>query len=84
MNFNYWDIGRQSAGTIVQVTLSGNSANVRLFDNTNYNAFKSGRSASFYGGHATRSPVRLQVPTSGHWYVVVDYGGLPGRGRAGV
>jgi len=42
------------------------------------------RGARFYGGHATRSPVRLQVPSSGHWYVVVDYGGLPGRGRAGV
>lgn len=64
--------------------LSGNSANVRLFDSANYNAFKSGRSATGYGGHATRSPVRLQVPNSGHWYVVVDYGGLPGGGRAGV
>jgi Domain of unknown function (DUF1883) len=84
MNFNYWDLGQQSAGTIIQVTLSGNSPNVRLFDSANYHAFKSGRSARGYGGHATRSPVRLQVPSSGHWYVVVDYGGLSGHGRVGV
>ena len=84
MNFNYWDLGQQSAGTIVQVTLSGNSANVRLFDSANYNFFKAGRSNRYYGGHATHSPVRLQVPSSGRWYLVVDYGGLPGRGRAGV
>jgi hypothetical protein len=84
MNFNYWDLGQQSAGTIIQATLSGNSPNVRLFDSANYHAFKSGRSARGYGGHATRSPVRLQVPSSGHWYVVVDYGGLSGHGRVGV
>jgi hypothetical protein len=84
VNFNYWDLGQQPAGAIVQVTLTGNAANVRLFDSSNYSAFKAGRRATGYGGHATRSPVRLQVPRSGHWYVVVDYGGLPGRGRAGV
>ncbi len=84
MNFNYWDLGQQSAGAIVQVTLNGNAANVRLFDSSNYSAFKTGHRATGYGGHATRSPVRLQVPHSGHWYVVVDYGGLPGRGQAGV
>lgn len=84
MNFNYWDLGQQPAGAIVQVSLSGNAANVRLFDTSNYNAFKAGHRATGYGGYATRSPVRFQVPRSGRWYVVMDYGGLPGRGRAGV
>jgi hypothetical protein len=84
MEFNYWDLGQRPAGAIVQVTLSGDSANVRLFDSANYSAFKAGSSARGYGGHTTRSPVRLQIPSSGHWYVVIDYGGLPGRGRAGV
>lgn len=55
-----------------------------MFDSANYNSFKSGRSTRYYGGHVTQSPVRLQVPSSGHWYVVVDYAGVPGRGRAGV
>lgn len=84
MNFNYWDLGQQPGGAIVQVTLSGNAANVRLFDSSNYSAFKAGRAATGYGGHTTQSPVRLQVPHAGRWYVVVDYGGFPGRGRAGV
>jgi hypothetical protein len=73
MNFNYWDLGQQSAGTFVQVTLSGNAANVRLLDSANYSAFKAGRNARGYGGYATRSPVRLQIPNSGQWYVVIDY-----------
>jgi hypothetical protein len=84
MNFNYWDLGQQPAGAIVQVTMSGDAANVRLFDSSNYSAFKAGRRATGYGGYATRSPVRLQIPNDGHWYVVIDYGGLPGRGQAGV
>lgn len=84
MNFTYWDLGQQPRGAIVQVTLTGNAANVRLFDSSNFSAFKAGRRATGYGGHATKSPVQLTVPRSGRWYVVVDYGGYAGRGRAGV
>jgi Domain of unknown function (DUF1883)/TIR domain len=84
MNFNFWDLGQQPAGAIVQVTMSGDAANVRLFNSSNYSAFKAGRRATGDGGYATHSPVRLQIPNSGHWYVVIDYGGLPGRSRAGV
>ncbi len=84
MQFNYWDLGQQPSGAIVQITLSGNAANVRLFDSSNFRSLKAGRRATGYGGHATRSPIRLQIPRSGHWYVVIDYGGFAGRGRAGV
>ena len=84
MNFSYWDLGQQPSGAIVQVDLSGNAANVRLFDSSNYSAFKAGRRATGYGGHATSSPVRLQVPHAGHWYIVVDFGGLAGRSRVSV
>ncbi len=83
--FSYWDLGqRRPKGAIVQVTLSGGAANVRLFDGSNYRAFKAGRKAKGYGGLAKRSPVRLEVPRSGHWYVVVDCGDLAGRTRASV
>lgn len=84
VKFNSWDLGQQPGGAIVQVTLSGSAANVRLFDSSNFNSFKAGRRARGYGGHATKSPVRLSVPRSGHWYAVVDYGGYAGSGRAGV
>lgn len=82
--FNYWDLGQQKRGAVVRVTLSGNAANVRLLDGSNYRAFKAGRNARGIGGLVKRSPVDIQIPRSGHWYVVVDYGGRPGRGRAGV
>jgi len=84
MDFNYWDLGQQPTGAIAQVTLNGGAANVRLFDSSNYSAFKAGRSARGYGGYATRSPVHLEIPNGGHWYVVVDHGGLPGRSRIAV
>lgn len=84
MQFNYWDLGQRSRGEIVEVTLSGSAANIRLLDSSNYQAFKAGRNDRYAGGHTKRSPVRLQIPSNGHWYVTIDYGGQPGRGRASV
>lgn len=84
MRFNYWDLGQRRRGDIVEVNLSGNAANVRLLDSSNLSAYKGGRRHTAIGGHATRSPARLQIPRSGHWYVAIDYGGLSGRGRASV
>ena len=82
--FNYWDLGQLKRGAVVRVTLSGNAANVRLLDSSNYRSFKNGRNARGVGGLVKRSPVDLTVPSSGHWYVVVDYGGHAGSGRAAV
>ena len=82
--FNYWDLGQQKRGAVVRVTLSGNAANVRLFDSSNYRAFKSGRNARGIGGLVRQSPVDIPIPRSAHWYLVIDYGGRAGRGRAGV
>jgi hypothetical protein len=84
MNFRYWDLGQRSRGEVVEIEIEGSAANVRLLDSTNYNAFKAGRQHRYFGGHAARSPVRLQIPNSGHWYVTIDYGGYAGRGRVGV
>jgi len=71
------------AGAIVEVALD-RQANVRLFDPTNYNRFKSGQQCQGYGGRALRSPLRLQVPSSGTWYVVIDLGGHSGTIRHSV
>lgn len=84
MNYNFWDLGNQSAGTVVRVTLEGNAANVRLMDSSNYRSFQRGEQHRYFGGHYDRSPVVLQVPNSGHWFVVIDYGGYAGSGRAAV
>jgi hypothetical protein len=84
MQYQYYDLGSLKGGEIVEVSLSGNAANVRLMDSSNYSNFRSGRRHSFYGGHVTRSPVRLPVPRASHWYVIVDLGGYSGTVRSSV
>ena len=82
--FTYYDLGHRSSGEIVEITLSGSAANVRLMDSSNYQSFKNGRQHRYIGGLAKRSPVRLQVPHSGHWYVTVDLQGLQGSVRSSM
>ena len=84
MKFHCYDLGHLSGGETVVVTLSGNAANVRLMDSSNYQSYRSGRSHRYFGGLAKRSPVRLGVPHSGHWYVTIDMQGLRGSVRFGV
>ncbi len=78
MQFIKHDLKHRTAGQIVEVTLSS-VANVRLLDSSNFQSYRSGRRHNYYGGYAKRSPIRLQIPRSGHWYVVVDLGGNSGR-----
>jgi hypothetical protein len=59
-------------------------ANVRLLDDVNFYAYRSGRQHRYYGGRATRSPVTIPVPHSGRWHVVVDLGGYGGHVSASV
>ena len=84
VNFSHYDLGHQARGSVVEVTLSGSAANVRLLDGSNFQSFRSGRKHRYYGGLARRSPVRLPVPRSGHWHVTVDMQGLRGTTRSSV
>lgn len=84
MQFNHYDLGQLRGNEIVEITLSGNAANVRLMDSSNFQNFRSGRQHSYVGGHATRSPVRLRVPRAGRWHITVDLGGHRGTVRSGV
>jgi len=83
-DFIHSDLGFRQAGDVVEITLSGNAANVRLLDNANFEAYRSGRQHRYIGGTATQSPVRLTLPSSGHWHVAVDMQGLQGTTRASV
>ncbi len=78
-----FDLKQQKKGATAVVTLKS-QANVRLMTASNYRAFKSGRKSRFQGGLAKRSPARLSIPSNGHWYVVVDLGGLAGKVSASV
>lgn len=84
MNFQHYDLGHQDAGRIVRVTLSGNAANVRLMDSSNFSSYRNGRAHRYLGGHVTRSPVTLQIPHTGHWHVAIDLGGYAGSVRSSV
>lgn len=84
MKYQVYDLGNLKRGDRVQVTLSGNAANVRLMDSSNYQSYKSGRSHRYAGGLITKTPIVLGVPTSGHWYVTIDLQGLRGTVKSSV
>ena len=84
MKFTHYDLGNKRSGEIVEVTLSGSAANVRLMDSSNFNNYKNGRRHRYFGGLAKKSPIRLQIPNSGHWHVTVDMAGLRGTVRSSI
>ena len=83
MQFIQNDLGQRKRGEIVEVTLTS-AANVRLMDSSNFNNYKKGKQHRYIGGLAKRSPIRLQIPNSGRWYVAIDMQGLRGSTKAGV
>lgn len=83
MNFIHTDLGQRQRGEIVEVTLTS-AANVRLMDSSNFSSYRNGRRHKYFGGLAKQSPIRLQIPQSGHWHVAVDMQGLRGSTRASV
>ena len=84
MKFQQHRLGHQQRGNVVEVTLSGSAANVRLLDSGNLQKYKSGRQHRYHGGLVTRSPARLIIPHTGTWYVTVDLQGLRGQARSSV
>lgn len=84
MKFNQYDLGNLKKGQIVEVTLKGSAANVRLMNSSNLSSYKNGRRHSYHGGLVTRSPYKIGVPSSGRWYVTIDMQGLRGSVRSSV
>lgn len=84
MKFTHYQLGYVERGTVVEVTLRGNAANVRLMDQSNFNNYKAGRKHRYHGGLVKRAPFRLQVPRSGTWHVTVDLQGLKGSVQSGI
>jgi len=84
MNFQKYDLGQLRGSEMVEITLKGSAANVKLMDSSNFSSYKSGRKHSYYGGYVTRSPHKISVPRSGRWYVTIDLGGYSGTIRSAV
>lgn len=83
MNFLNYEVQTQP-GDVIEVTLSGNAANVFLMDEPNFRSYRSGKQFQHFGGYFHRSPVLLKAPAAGHWHIVVDLGGRAGRVNAAV
>lgn len=83
MNHLRWDLGLLAQGSVVEVVID-TQANVMLLDDSNYNAYQSGRRFTLYGGWYARSPARISAPRAGRWNAVVDLGGGAGRINASV
>jgi hypothetical protein len=84
MKFIHNDLGQRTAGEIVEVALRGSAANVRLMDSPSFQSYRAGRSHRYIGGLVKSSPIRLQIPSSGHWHVTIDMQGLRGQTNASV
>jgi hypothetical protein len=82
-NFIHTDLGTRQRGDVVEITLT-KGANVRVLDSNNFQKYRRGQDHRYLGGLAKRSPVRISLPSSGHWHAVVDLQGLRGSTRAGV
>lgn len=82
--YAYYDLGEREAGERVVVSLRGAPANVLLLDHDNFVRYRGGRRFSHLGGLRRRSPVELEVPHDGHWYVAMDLGGRRGSSRGAV
>ena len=84
MKFTHYDLGYRERGEIAEVVLSGNAANVRLLDGSNFSSYRNGRKHRYFGGRATQSPVRLAIPRSGHWHIAIDMQGLRGSVKSSL
>lgn len=82
MDFIHHKLGYQRSGAVVEVTLQGSAANVRLMTDSQFRDYQNGRAHRYIGGLARQSPVRLQIPNSGTWHVAVDMQGLRGNVRS--
>lgn len=84
MKYTHYNLGRKERGEIVEITLSGNAANVRLMDSSNFQNYRRGRRHKYYGGLVKKSPIRLEIPNSANWHVTVDMKGLRGTVRSNL
>ncbi len=83
MQFIHNDLGQRVRGEVVEVTLTS-GANVRLMDSSNFSNYKNGRKHRYTGGLAKRSPLKLQIPSTGRWHIAIDMQGLRGNTKASV
>lgn len=81
--YTHYDLKDIKAGVVIEIALSA-IANVRLMSHADFDLFKNGRKHQFLGGVAKKSPIRLTIPKSAHWHVIVDMEGHPGKADSSI
>lgn len=61
---------------VVEVTLN-HAANVYLVNAQGYQNYLNGAEFSYQGGYTTDKTYRIRIPSSNHWYIIVDNGDDP-------
>lgn len=84
MKYAYSDLGPQEAGSTVLVNVRGAATNVLLLRMSDFLRYQADGSFHYRGGRYRGSPVRIQVPSDDHWFVVMELGTYNGRTRATV
>ena len=72
--FTHYDLKELRAGSTIEVSLNGIN-NVRLMTAVNYQRFTELLDFKYLGGVAKKSPVRIAIPESAHWHLIVDMEG---------
>ncbi|HBF29711.1 DUF1883 domain-containing protein [Rhizobium sp.] len=81
--FTHYDLKELRGGIILEVSLSAIN-NVRLMTAPNFQRFKEGLDYKFAGGVAKKAPVKIVVPESAHWHLIVDMEGHHGLADSAV
>ncbi len=58
----------------VEVELQ-HASDVFLIDQSNFRKYQSGQRFKYFGGHYTKTPVRISVEGTGRYYLIVRGGG---------
>ncbi len=81
--YTHYDLKALRAGSTIEVTLNA-VANVRLMTAGNFQRFTELLDFQYIGGVARKSPIKLAVPESGHWHLIVDEEGHHGLAGSSV
>lgn len=81
--FTHYDLKELQAGTIIEISLSVVN-NVRLMTGANFQRFTELLDFKYLGGVAKRSPIRIEIPETMHWHLVIDAEGHSGLAQSSV
>lgn len=81
--YTHYDLQDIREGVVIEISLSA-VANVRLMTHADFDRFKNARQHKFLGGVAKQTPIRLTIPKSAHWHVVIDTEGHSGKVESSI